>query len=490
MRRVVTYGIVSRALAIIVLVAGLAAYHQFLTIDYDQLSVTHLSFATAEIVFGIWLLFGFYPDYSRLVLVAFFLLMANIVFSQMLAEKDSCGCFGRFLVRPWIVFAIDLSALGLLLFLPGGEPKPFNPRLMRIFAGLAGAVIVAGFSAIVFRMVPWEDTTDPQAPIPHRKVRQICKSIEQNYTSFVSLEFELKKTTKSPGASGEKRIIKDAKGSTIATIFTPVRIEQSYRYIIRGDDVRRDSLDEFSRGAVAIISRGRELHFDPKTRRAVARDADMSTGAEPIDPRSLGFETPLISVSDWLRRHKLISVKDYQSESDQGISVRAVVSMPRAHATLETEWVVRFSAQFNFLPVSIDEYSRDGSHLRQGRYTYEKLPDGSAWFLKSLTIERWAAKAGMRNPVTILEYEVIGPPLLDKPITDSTFDMKFAPDTSIVVAPKMLHAMNSGPAKSFFALLPENSKELGSVRRYWPYVGGLNLVIFLLALWARRYIKL
>lgn len=67
-----------------------------------------------EIGLGAWLLLGMKPAVAWLIATATFLTFAGVSFWQGWIGQTSCGCFGAIRVNPWLAFAIDLTALGLL----------------------------------------------------------------------------------------------------------------------------------------------------------------------------------------------------------------------------------------------------------------------------------------------------------------------------------------------------------------------------------------
>jgi hypothetical protein len=79
---------------------------------------TEMAVIETEAVLGLWLLSGIYSHVSRLVGILFFGLLASASLYLALTGQPSCGCFGRVSVNPWITFALDVGAAGLLCLLP------------------------------------------------------------------------------------------------------------------------------------------------------------------------------------------------------------------------------------------------------------------------------------------------------------------------------------------------------------------------------------
>jgi thiol-disulfide isomerase/thioredoxin len=83
-----------------------------------------------ELALGIWLVSGLFKRAAWLAAAACFSLFCCVTLYKGLTGAESCGCFGKVHVNPWItLFAIDLPAvLGLFLFRQKIEAqKALNP---------------------------------------------------------------------------------------------------------------------------------------------------------------------------------------------------------------------------------------------------------------------------------------------------------------------------------------------------------------------------
>lgn len=97
-----------------------------------------------ELGLGIWLLSGLFRKAAWLVAVLAFGLFMIVTLQKGLSGADSCGCFGKVHVNPWVTFtAIDVSLfLGLLFFRPRGNkffPPPWPSA--KHFFGVAAPTI-------------------------------------------------------------------------------------------------------------------------------------------------------------------------------------------------------------------------------------------------------------------------------------------------------------------------------------------------------------
>ena len=91
-----------------------------------------------ELGLGIWLICGLFRKAGWLAAVICFAFFIGVTLAKALAGAESCGCFGRVHVNPWITLsAVDIPLLAaLLIFRPKDEkllPRPW-PSARRLFA--------------------------------------------------------------------------------------------------------------------------------------------------------------------------------------------------------------------------------------------------------------------------------------------------------------------------------------------------------------------
>ena len=100
-----------------------------------------------EIVLGLWFLSGLQRAQAWLVAIGIFTLFALVSARQGWIGEASCGCFGNVVVSPWLAFAIDLTALALLLMV-----KPSRADLVAALPTIrrfAPAALVGLFALVV-----------------------------------------------------------------------------------------------------------------------------------------------------------------------------------------------------------------------------------------------------------------------------------------------------------------------------------------------------
>src|SRR5947209_8395874 len=115
MTNLAIYAVISRLLAALLLAAGSLKAHELITTEPTNGPRWLLaSVAVVELLFGLWLLVGLYPRWSRIVALGGFVGFLNVALLQALDGKPSCGCYGRVPVQPWIAVLVDSLAVGML----------------------------------------------------------------------------------------------------------------------------------------------------------------------------------------------------------------------------------------------------------------------------------------------------------------------------------------------------------------------------------------
>ena len=89
-----------------------------------------------ELAFVIWLIFGMFPELTRLATIGLFTVFAGTSLYKALSGESSCGCFGAVQVNPWWTFALDVILIGLLLSIRVAPDKTPNISLGNIYRNL------------------------------------------------------------------------------------------------------------------------------------------------------------------------------------------------------------------------------------------------------------------------------------------------------------------------------------------------------------------
>lgn len=105
----------------------------------------------AEIAFSVWLLSGVWIRAARLCAMMCFGLFAVVAAAEGYSGWESCGCFGRLKLNPWIMVAFDLVAVAVLAFAKSDAAQPLARTANRImaYASVAGILMAATGLALI-----------------------------------------------------------------------------------------------------------------------------------------------------------------------------------------------------------------------------------------------------------------------------------------------------------------------------------------------------
>ena len=123
------YGYVRTILAIILTLAGVLKGYQLATtptLDHGLLSSRWFFLAVIEfeLFASCWLLSNLAPTVTRRVAIVGFSVFASVSLYKALTGAESCGCFGRISVNPWLTLGFDLLAVtALILARPQMRPS-------------------------------------------------------------------------------------------------------------------------------------------------------------------------------------------------------------------------------------------------------------------------------------------------------------------------------------------------------------------------------
>ena len=116
MRKVFDYAYVSRALALILIGAGLLkAMDLGAPLWSNGANWFDILHPIGEVLFGLWLLIGLYSRTSWFLSGALFVTFLAISLNKALSGNPSCDCLGAIQVSPWYSVAFNIVALSLLI---------------------------------------------------------------------------------------------------------------------------------------------------------------------------------------------------------------------------------------------------------------------------------------------------------------------------------------------------------------------------------------
>jgi hypothetical protein len=450
------YPLVSRLAAAILLVAGTLKISESLRAWPGTVDWTTVLQSGFEVYFGIWLLIGLYPRWSRLLALACFFVFLQFALVAMLQGRPNCNCFGPVPARPWVPLAIDASLfLGLLLAVPSTEPTAqlWFQRIRSSSAMLAALVVVGlviwqGLYRVrVPRFEPNLAGTDvPAAKVPEL-TEQIIAGLERNRASLPKIEY----TTETDGNEmhsilpGGERYKKFA--DTTGNVSVRYRI--SARCLIRGESIRQDlkSTTETPEQTVetnttAISFPGKSIQFlsDANGARAWLM-TDRGNNAIIKDLRHAGFlRPPENSSSALLKSAKVLAAKSCTDRIGRdAIRLRlAIAYRPRITDDITADFV----PSMNFLPSRvIYRYPTGAGYQTVMDIDYQPVNGRQAWFPLAVTTRGYqqstAADPDADSYVESSALRVVSFDI-DAPSQVNDFDFEFPAGTRIVgdLAPK------------------------------------------------------
>ena len=361
--RLKLYPIVSRVAAALLLLAGGLKVHQALAAS-GRVPWTALALTAFELLFGLWLLVGFYPRWSRLAAVGCFALYFNVACFRMVQSLPSCGCFGAIPVQTRAMVAIDaLMVLTLLAGSPLLESRP--PSLGTRIRYTAGMLLVVALVGVVGWQAaralqlarlgaPAPAGPEAAADVDPAVVARVIEGVERNYADLHTLVCTLDVTRTTPpspsapsseAAAGEKD---DAGARTAPRIHRLVMTST-----LRGDDLRRDGetlLPDLDARETRVETPGKRIDYLPGLKQAWLSEATAAEQGrvETIDLRCAGFRPPIQGIADWLRKADVRSAQVRpQGEAGEVVRLHALARGGRDDVTLDCLSTV------NYMPVRV-----------------------------------------------------------------------------------------------------------------------------------------
>lgn len=355
------YAVFSCAVAATLATAGALKLHEFISGPADPTLWRMLAIGAFEVTFSWWLAIGLLPRYTRLIAIAVFFVFLNVALGRLLEQQPTCGCFGKLPVSPWLALLFDAAVLvGFVTLRPGASDALGSTRQTHrrwLFAGGACFVILALATFGVVRGVSGrhDDRGEPLSASQQLLLAEMRDSIRANYAVPEAFSFEAERVLRNLNVQKEERVVeRSADGKTTSIAIRSPAFRDTFRYVIRGGDLRRDTIAGDSKGRIETVFRGRHLQFDESTRHAWI--GNRSTTAHYVDsfnPRCWGFLPALMDFDDWFEMVRISEVKDIEGEV---ASRRVTARSPRG-----TTLYVTFAPNKSFLPTRVDEYFASGA---------------------------------------------------------------------------------------------------------------------------------
>jgi hypothetical protein len=409
------YPTVSRMAAIVLVLAGGLKTQELLSglaMSWPMIFLTAF-----EVLFGVWLLLGLYPRWTRLLALACFAAFLNAAFLKGLQRQPSCGCFGTAPVQPWFAVALDALMVGGLLLSPpfsaAGETVLRAARL-RWFAFFVSAflVLLALGRPVAWKLelgakhIPTLAIAETPAGIDEAALERVIQGVERNHAELHTLIYTTEQNwtihpQKRPLGTLTKKVGKQFVSNT-ETVIEPKEEEHTRRVLktwIRGEEVRYEDLPASEggmAGSLLVISKGKYVQYSSRLRQAWLSTTSFpdADGLISIDLRRAGFQPPLRSIADWLRRCQVVNVGSAKDRAErEAVRVRARMKI---HAITRLIWdgvaanwcevTADFVPALNYLPSHVvHQYLPDGGVSSVTDIDYQQIGPQGAWFPRTIT---------------------------------------------------------------------------------------------------------
>jgi Methylamine utilisation protein MauE len=489
------YNIVSIILGSVLVVAGVLKMHQWAVAGVAVPGARYWIqgvLPVAEVIFGGWLIAGFHANWSRLFAMACFAGLMNVALDKALSGKGSCGCFGKINFDPWLAAAFDFAAVvALVRFVPraAGMAALSAVRVRRMGFGVASAsVVVVWLGLVGSHLRERANTGTGVVDVRHspraneemkRWIRDAEEGISRNYSGlFVSLLIDNVTDDATVKKAGTKKV-DDGDGGSVEFSVSP-RYQLLMRFILRGEDLRRELLNED--GSVRELvtrSGGKAVQHNPGGRQAWVRQ-DHDDALEPLDPRCFGFDPPVRKPDDWIREWTIVSVRELRESGAKHLLFRSVDRKGR-------EVDIECAEGSSYLPVQTVYYYADGTIDRSAAMAYQHLPGKGLWVPTRMERKYYdpgvarspdSAKWYLRSSVVVREVRA------DPSLAADAFDPILPKNTFVsggTVRPVVLK--QNEPTSS---LKDRPKAEPSGNRGKWAVMAAFNISLLVAGLFLRR----
>lgn len=467
------YTLLSKLVGVVLVIAGLLKAYQIQTVGagaHEWFRGFGREVVVAEVVFGAWLLVGFYPVWTRWVTALVFLGLFNVALGQYLAGRASCGCMGEVSVRPVVMVLLDALVILAMVWAIPRESPPVS-ALSRYARRAAFALVVlagGGWAASTrFEFPPAagadnRPTTADDLAVFHEVV---LPRIAENEAAVTSLEVETRETVVS-------YYLKDR----------PETYLLGRRYVCKDRHIRRDTLRERQGKqavtGVIVLSGNRLVEYDPAQRFANVRETDDREFLMTLDFRTLALRPPVRGIAEWLSGVNVLSAQ--VEGSPPARTVRLVIERPGRDGRPPTHTVeILLEERTAFLPTRLEYRPHTGGARSSAEVRYVALKPPGPYLPAGGRFVFYRADGALSGEI---EIEVTKPPVVNRPVPESEFDLQLPPGTRVggnlstranvgkVAAPVSKVASATAPPKE----LPPRFGALGS--QPWTVLG-FNLAV-------------
>jgi uncharacterized membrane protein YphA (DoxX/SURF4 family) len=509
------YSIFSRLIAAVLLTAGILKAHELLTtVSLSTGKWPTVAVAAFELLFGVWLLLGLYPRWSRIVTLGSFVVFLHVALARAMENRESCGCFGQVSVRPWVAVALDgLAIAALLLCSPARAPGlPLQAVRVRwaifgtcipVVALLIGWPLVSSLNLGNKTTLASAADTEMPAGVDATALERVIQGLERNHAALRTLAFSTERTVTAHPV--KPKWVQPVRGN--GPIPEPVEktYQSSSKCVIRGDEIRCDYQclvnpdgDESQSREILVGSKGRRIQYMPGLRQAwLIRSATADTDrAEAIDLRCAGFRPPIKSIASWLKACEVVAAGPLKDRAGREV-VRVHVTVP-SWGKEKDDVTADFVAAMNYMPSRVVyRFTPDGGVATVTDIEYMQVGSGRhAWFPKTLvtrdffrdtTSDPDAATGQSISSKTVVQVLALG-----GEVRDDDFDLVLPPKTRLSGDLAAQHWTGDTPTRASTVMRNEPLEITPPARppaarvSYWLLVAGIDVLLLGLCLVFRK----
>jgi hypothetical protein len=474
-----SYAVISRVLAVVLIVASALKFHA--AIVSSQADTYALLIPSLEALFGVWLLLGAYPRFSRCLALGCFVGFLNVATFYALQGAPSCGCFGSVPSTPAIAIVIDVIALVALLLTRVQHPTGTmaGSRRRAFVFGTACSLVAIALILIVMRgqVLFARASVGPESLETRDVIAELLAGINANNEPIQTVQFAADRLIENSKIEKEERIVTERpKGGKSILIIAP-RSTLRYDFVLSGVNFRRRQLQDGKVTEEVIVSQGYALTYASNTKRGWLRESP-DVEVDPIDPRCMGFDPGTKNVAAWLQE---LQTKDVR-RIDSDVLIKGRDKRGQDVSAL-------FAASRSFLPVKTEYLYGDGTIRTATSISHDKLPGTQSWFLKSAVrldyVEGDARTSDSSAWITRSTLRTTGTPKVNGRVDPEIFD-PILPAGAIVQNLKGKNIRMPAGVRVF--RLTDESYRRGGARQAtkWSVLAGLNGVVVAACLMFRK----
>lgn len=385
----------------------------------------------AEVLFGVWLLLGLLPRWTRVLALGVVVVLLNVAVVQGARGAESCGCFGRVKTSPWVAIGIDVAVLVALLL----SHRPTTP-VGRLW--LRGAVLLVAVAAVVGAVVGITRAkavggtagtgVTPPAVDHQTLIDEILRGIEANQSGYKSFRMTAETVYRDLKATKiERYSIRLPDGGTNSTELRPETRWQK-TYCITPEAVRCDVTCDVGPPTLEVATAERYLYYIPQHKRAWLRKPEVHGGKDQssLETTTWGFSLctsmPVANPRAWFASYSVVSAARVGG-AQPGIEVELKTG---PQIRLPQQLKMFFSQAHSYLPLSMVIRLQEKWLSEKVEGTYRKMPGRDVWVPAVVQMTQWLGAAVTEETDTrvIARMTVTAKPpeAIDIPFPAGTFD--------------------------------------------------------------------